>query len=113
MGDELRGKIALVTGGTGDLGSAAAALLAEHGAAVALADLRAPSEAQQHRFAARPGGAPAYYAVDVRERASVAQMFSRLVESQGIPQIVVCNAGTVHNAHFLDVTVEQWEQTLA
>jgi NAD(P)-dependent dehydrogenase (short-subunit alcohol dehydrogenase family) len=40
-------------------------------------------------------------------------MVSTLVETYGVPDIVLCAAGVVQNAHFLDVGEEQWQQTLA
>jgi len=113
MGRDLTGKTALVTGGAGDLGSAAAALLAEHGAAVVVADIRPPAEAEERRARSVGDGALPYYQVDVRQRASVAALFGLLVEAHGVPDIVLCNAGVVHNAHFLEVSEADWEQTLA
>jgi NAD(P)-dependent dehydrogenase (short-subunit alcohol dehydrogenase family) len=114
MGGELTGQIALVTGGAGALGSAAAALLAGHGASVVVADLRARVEAAPagNGTPCADGALSSVY-VDVRDRASVAGMFTRLAETHGVPHIVLCNAGVVHNAHFLEVAMDDWEQTLA
>ncbi len=106
MCDELTGRTILVTGGTGDLGGAAARLLAAHGATVALADKRSPR-------ASGPEAPLPHYAVDVRHRASVESLFQCLTEEGLEPDTVICNAGFVHNAPFLDVSEEDWTETLA
>jgi NAD(P)-dependent dehydrogenase (short-subunit alcohol dehydrogenase family) len=113
MRDDLAGRTILVTGGTGDLGSAAANLLAAHGATVAVADSRPPSETAARRLRTPDGVSLPYWPVDVRRRSSVEQLFSNLDEAGLRLDTVICNAGFVHNAPFLDVTDDDWEQTLA
>jgi len=113
MDGELSGKIALVTGGAGDIGRAAALHLAQLGATVVAADLRPSDPVHNGHDSGGNGQTLPCLEVDVRQRASVVQMFTRLEETWGVPHIVLCNAGVVHNAHFLDVEVEHWEQTLA
>lgn len=113
MCDELAGRTILVTGGTGDLGSTTANLLAAHGASVAVADLRPPAERAARLLRAATGEPLPYFPVDVRLRASVERLFSCLDEAGLAPDTVICNAGFVHNAPFLDVTDGDWEQTLA
>jgi NAD(P)-dependent dehydrogenase (short-subunit alcohol dehydrogenase family) len=113
MHDELTGRTILVTGGAGDLGSAAAHLLAAHGARVAVADLRPPSETTATLLRAATGEPLPYFPVDVRCRASVEQLYTNLDLAGLTPDIVICNAGFVHNAAFLDVTDADWEETLA
>ncbi|HEY8283990.1 MAG TPA: SDR family oxidoreductase [Chloroflexota bacterium] len=113
MHDELAGRTVLVTGGTGDLGSATANLLAAHGATVAVADLRPPSETAVALLRTSAGEPLPYFPVDVRCRTSVEQLYTDLDLAGLAPDIVICNAGFVHNAAFLDVTDGDWEQTLA
>jgi len=113
MPDELAGRTILVTGGTGDLGSATSGLLAEHGARVAVADLRPPSSATAPSLRAADGERLPYFPVDVRRRSSVEALFSCLDDARLSPDTVICNAGFVHNAPFLEVSDDDWEQTLA
>jgi len=110
---DLSGKTALITGGAGDLGRAAARLLAAHGASVLLADVCAPEVAKQ-RVAGWATATPApYFQVDVRQRPAIDDLFARIAEEHGVPDIVLCNAGVVHNAPFLEVRACDWEETLA
>lgn len=113
MRDDLAGRTILVTGGSGDLGSATAGLLAAHGATVAVADLRPPSTRAAGLLRTAMGEPLPYFPVDVRRRSSVEGLFSGLDEAGLAPDTVICNAGFVHNAPFLEVTDEDWEQTLA
>ena len=82
------GKTAVVTGGRGDLGSATAALLAEHGAKVASLDVAGIPAAVTH-------GNISEYDVDVTSEDSVADAIRRVTEDIGAPDILVNAAGII------------------
>lgn len=82
------GKTAVVTGGRGDLGSATAALLAEHGAKVASLDVAGIPAAVAH-------GNISEYDVDVTSEESVADAIRRVTEDLGAPDILVNAAGII------------------
>jgi NAD(P)-dependent dehydrogenase (short-subunit alcohol dehydrogenase family) len=82
------GKTAVITGGRGDLGSAAAALLAEHGATVASLDMAGTPAAGVH-------GNVREYDVDVTDEDSVAEAIQRVTEDIGAPDILVNAAGII------------------
>lgn len=113
MRDDLAGRTILITGGAGDIGRATAGLLATYGAIIVLADQHGPAEAAARLPCTSTGGALPYFQVDVRWRPSVETLFRALEENDLAPDIVICNAGIVHNAPFLEVTEHDWEQTLA
>jgi len=80
---DLSGRVAVVTGGMGQLGSVYAAGLAERGMRVAIFDLAEDDV---------PDGARAYV-VDVTERASI-EAAAREVEAEwGVPHVLINNAG--------------------
>lgn len=112
MDSDLLGRTILVTGGAGDLGRATARLLAAHGASVVIADIRPPDEAQARLPELGGGEAAPYVQVDVRQRSSVEALFFALDDLHMQPDTVICNAGVVHNAPFLEVNERDWEQTL-
>jgi NAD(P)-dependent dehydrogenase (short-subunit alcohol dehydrogenase family) len=95
---DLAGLRALVTGGSGDLGTAIADALAAAGAHVARADVRPPAEPSACVFAN----------CDVTDRAAVDAM----VTAVGPFDVVFANAGMVDSAPFLDITPDQWQQHL-
>ncbi|SDW56390.1 NAD(P)-dependent dehydrogenase, short-chain alcohol dehydrogenase family [Arthrobacter sp. cf158] len=82
------GKVAVVTGGRGDLGGATARLLADHGATVASLD-----RAETHSPASYPGITE--YAVDVTNEASVAEVVRQLTAELGVPDVLVNAAGII------------------
>jgi NAD(P)-dependent dehydrogenase (short-subunit alcohol dehydrogenase family) len=80
---DLSGRVAIVTGGLGQLGSVYAAGLAERGMRVGVFDLAE---------GAVPDGVRAYR-VDVRDRAAIEEAARAVEEELGVPQLLVNNAG--------------------
>lgn len=86
--NRVAGKTAIVTGGRGDLGSATAALLAEHGAVVASLDVAGiPAAAARTNISE--------YDVDVTSETSVADAVRRVRDDLGTPDILVNAAGII------------------
>jgi NAD(P)-dependent dehydrogenase (short-subunit alcohol dehydrogenase family) len=109
----LTGKIALVTGGAGDLGYEMALHLAQAGAAVALWDLHDEAEAVERiRRVSASGQRVLYQQVDVRDRPSVDAALDTLVAQLGSIDIVCANAGIVESMPFLEITQENWTRHL-
>lgn len=90
MGDELAGKVAIVTGGAGGIGRATAARLAEEGARVIVADLDADAGGA---VAAGLGDAGAFCRTDVADAEQVQALVDFAVERFGGLHIVFNNAG--------------------
>jgi NAD(P)-dependent dehydrogenase (short-subunit alcohol dehydrogenase family) len=87
---DLEGRVAVVTGGMGQLGAEYAAALAERGMRVAVFDVATEPKrgvASLSSDAIRP------FAVDVTERASIERATDELVASWGVPHLLVNNAG--------------------
>ncbi|MCD4852268.1 SDR family oxidoreductase [Arthrobacter sp. AK01] len=82
------GKVAIITGGRGDLGSATARLLADHGATVASLDRAGTPATANH-----PGITE--YDVDVTDEASVAETVRLLSAELGTPDVLVNAAGII------------------
>jgi NADP-dependent 3-hydroxy acid dehydrogenase YdfG len=109
---KLTGKIVLVTGGGSGIGAAAARLLLEEGAKVAIAGR------QQAKLdaVAKQLGNPAnllLLAADVSDKAQVKAMTARVVEKLGPIDILVNNAGTnLKGRAFRELTPETWDQLI-
>ena len=86
-GSELSGKVAIVTGGAGGIGSAVCRLLASEGASVAVADI---DDAAAALVAEEIGGVAAH--VDLADEASVAAMAAEVAEQFGGIDILDNNA---------------------
>ncbi len=102
----LNGRVAVVTGGLGDLGFATALRLKEEGCRVALFDLKEPDDAQAHLATA------VYHRVDITDEASLTRAFSGVAERLGFCSILV-NAA----AHFIfkgtEATLEDFQRICA
>lgn len=86
--NRVAGKTAIVTGGRGDLGSATAALLAEHGAVVASLDVAGIPTGAAHANISE-------YDVDVTSEDSVTDAIRRVRDELGTPDILVNAAGII------------------
>ncbi len=106
---DLNGKVALVTGGTGGIGSAICARLAQHGARI-VSTYR--NEEKAKAWAAAQSFDPLILACDVGDYDDCARM-KEAVESQvGRVDIVVNNAGITRDASFKKITAEHWRQVI-
>ncbi|MFW7340126.1 SDR family oxidoreductase [Pollutimonas sp. H1-120] len=112
VGFRLDGKVALVTGAAGALGSHFAGTLGRAGATVILAGRRLqPLEqlAAQLRGANIDGHA---LHMDVGDPASVELAFRQAWSLCGIVDILVCNAGVAVNKKSLDILADEWSQVV-
>ena len=80
---DLAGRVAVVTGGLGQLGQVYTAGLAERGMRVAVFDVAAER---------RSGRRPVRYRVDVTDRASIEARSTSVVAEWGVPHVLVNNA---------------------
>lgn len=108
MSDSLSGRVALVTGAAGGIGSAIAAALSAAGASVALADLEAPTAA-----AAACGGRTLALAGDVTRENDAARLVAETAKGLGGLDILVNNAAIMIERPLLEVSVEEFERTVA
>lgn len=108
----LRGRIALVTGGGRGLGQEICSVLAEAGAAVAVADVRGELAAGVAHELEGAGSAALPLTMDVADEASVLEAVDRVREGLGPIDILVNNAGTDVTLAIDEVTTEQWRRVV-
>jgi NAD(P)-dependent dehydrogenase (short-subunit alcohol dehydrogenase family) len=107
----LSGKVALVTGGVGDLGNEMALHLAREGATVVLWDVKDARQAQDRiERVAETGSRVIYQPVDVRDRLDVDRSLDGLTNELGGIDITCVNAGIVDAKPFLEITPESWQR---
>lgn len=102
-------KIAVVTGGGGEIGRATAKRLASEGAIVAIVDLNPELAAQA---AADIGGNSWAWQTDVAQRSQVETMVSEVLRRHGRIDVLCNIAGIAPPAPFLETTDENWDATI-
>ncbi len=108
--NDLNGKIALITGAGAGIGAGIAHRFALAGADVAICDLK-PSPAVSE-YIVSTGRKVFYHPADVSDPAQVTAMFDAVCSQFGVPDILVNNAGIYPNASVLEMTPDQWDQTI-
>lgn len=108
----LEGRVALIVGaGAGGLSEHIAKAFADHGAALALADL-AGRRADVEATAAHSGGVASVHEVDVTDEASVARMAEAVVAEHGRIDVLVNAAGVMLRKDYRETSVEEFERVL-
>jgi 3-oxoacyl-[acyl-carrier protein] reductase len=108
----LAGRVAVVTGAGRGIGAATAKLLAQAGAHVALLDLDGAGATRTAEAIGLGGKEALVFAVDVTDGFAIERTLDRVVEEWGRLDVLVNNAGLVHDALLEDVTDEDWDKTL-
>jgi len=112
MNMELRGKVALVTGGGSGIGRGIATMFSQLGAAVAVADLDLTfAEAVAGELEAAGGQAMAVE-VDVQTGDSVEAMLAQVLERLGGVDLLVNSAGVGSESAIVDMLEEEWDWVL-
>jgi 2-deoxy-D-gluconate 3-dehydrogenase len=119
----LDGRVAVVTGGAGLLGSAFCRTLAEAGAQVVIADINAPDAAALAESLALAGGSPLAVKTDVSDPDSVRALMASAVESFGRLDVLVNSAALdpkfdpehegEHTQAFEEYPLNDWNRALA
>lgn len=110
----LAGKVAVISGGLGDIGRAIALELAQAGAHISIGDVRPEADGAELVRALRSGGVRAHYRhADVSDAGAVTRWLDAAQAELGLPQIVVPNAAIVTLADFQHLTPEQWQRELS
>jgi 3-oxoacyl-[acyl-carrier protein] reductase len=105
--------IALVTGASRGIGSAACLALARAGLSVAVGYRSDPDGAEETVAKARADGGNAQpVAIDVRDEASIEEAFRRLEMELGPVGVLVNNAGYTKDGLAVKYTTEKWDATI-
>ena len=110
---QLGGRVAVVTGGSRGIGRGIAELLAERGAAVAVAYREQEAPAIEFVAAVRDrGGRASSGRCDVGDEIQVTSFFDAVTSELGPVDILVNNAGITRDAHAMFTDTARWNEVL-
>ena len=113
MADDLKGRTALVTGGSRGIGAAVCRALAASGAAVAINCREQIGQAEKLAGEiGKQGGRAIVAAADVSQRDAVATMVERVTAGLGPIDILVNNAGIAITRGVDDLTEDDFDRTI-
>lgn len=109
----MQGKIALVTGGMGGIGTTIAQQLAKNGAKVAVTYHRSPSLAISWQEEQKKAGYDfTIVQSDITNFESTGKMVNEVIKNLGKIDILINNAGIAEDASLAKMTLEQWNKVI-
>ena len=113
MTDRLKGKIALITGGSSGIGRAAAQLFSQEGAKVVIADINVEGGEETVKSITDLGGEAHFVRTDVSKSAEVEALIKKIIELYGRLDCAYNNAGVLGDVvSVVDLTEESWNLVL-
>ncbi len=112
MYEDLKGKVAIITGARRGMGKADALAFAKNDAKVVLADISREECEQVLDEIRKSGGDGLAVKCDVTNEKEIEEMVKKTVEKFGKVDILVNNAGICQFKPFLELTEEDWDRTL-
>ena len=110
--EDLKGKVAVITGARRGMGKSHAIKLAKAGAKVTVSDISQEECQQVVDEIEKAGGEALAIKCDVSNKKEVEEMIKKTVEKFGKVDILVNNAGICEFKPFLEMTEEEWNKTL-
>ena len=112
MYQDLKGKVAVITGGRRGMGKADALLFAQNGAKVVVADISQEECQLVADEIEKAGGQALAVKCDVTSEKEIAGMVEKTIDKFGKVDILVNNAGICQFKPFLELSEEEWQKTL-
>jgi NAD(P)-dependent dehydrogenase (short-subunit alcohol dehydrogenase family) len=110
---DVRGRVALVTGGGTGIGRGIARRLASEGMHIAICGRRAERLAETADLIQQAGGKVLAVPCDVSDAAAIDDLCERTLGEFGRVDALIHNAMAMHFPAFEEMTLERWDQTFA
>lgn len=109
----LEGKVAIVTGAGRNIGEAICKLFASEGATVAVTDLVKDAADRVASEITASGGKAQGFSCDIGKEDDIVKCVNDVVAAFGRIDVLINNAAISDNRNMFDLSLEQWNQTLA
>ena len=109
----LKDKVAVVTGGASGIGQAIALAFAREGAKVVVADINVENGKETVGHIEQSGGNSIFVEVDVAQSKPVSDLIEKTVESFGVLDIMVNNAGIEVVQRLADTDEQLWDHLIS
>lgn len=113
MTGRLAGKVALISGGAGGCGQAAAELFAREGALVGIVDLPKSAGEDVAQAIVKQGGRAIFAPADVSVASQVQSAVDKVVSEFGPVTVLMNHAGILAAGPFLETTEDEWDRIMA
>lgn len=113
MGERLKGKVAVISGGATGVGGAASRLFAAEGARVAVLDINAEAAQATAEAVIAAGGQAMVAVADVSQAADVDRAVAAVQQRWGRIDVLFNHAGSIVVKPFLDTTEAEWDRLMA
>lgn len=113
MGDRVKGRVALITGGASGIGRGCAERLAEEGAHVVITDIQDELGEQAVTSIVGAGGSAEYRHHDVTSEAAWIDVIDQLKAAHGELHILVNNAGIGIACSIFEMSLDDWQRQQA
>ncbi|MDG1386801.1 MAG: SDR family NAD(P)-dependent oxidoreductase [Halioglobus sp.] len=109
---DLQGKVAVITGGAGGVGSALAARLADRGCHLALVDISEEALTKVVNELSVKNINITSHVVDITDKAQMSELPAKVLAAHGKVNILVNNAGITYQKSFETHSIEDWEKII-
>lgn len=108
----LKDKVCVITGAAQGIGEACAMRFASEGAKVVVSDVQVEKGEAVAKAVRDAGGEAMFFACDVSQKSDCVDLIQAAVDAYGGVDVHLSNAAIIVAKDFLDITEEDWEQTV-
>lgn len=108
----LKNKVCVITGAAQGIGEACAIRFATEGAKVVVSDVQVEKGEAVAKAIRDAGGEAMFFACDVSQKSDCVDLIQAAVDAYGSVDVHLSNAAIIAAKDFLEITQEDWEQTI-
>jgi|TARA_B110000305_G_C19400206_1_gene619732 glucose 1-dehydrogenase len=108
----LKDKVCVITGAAQGIGEACAMRFANEGAKVVVSDVQIEKGEAVAKAIRNAGGEAIFFACDVSQKSDCVDLIQAAVDAFGSVDVHLSNAAIIAAKEFLDITEEDWEETV-